>query len=333
MKAKLLGALCGAIIVTAYWQARQSYELDALPVVVERHVADPRDAGIFRDWQSAHDSRLPEKFVFFVAVCLIAAIGMLVRLSSKGLPDPPKQRPSSEETTKAAGVAAARESARIQFERDIGLAEANLKGVIASLTAENEYANGVLTDTVLSANGGISRDVLDARVASIATAKQIVLEKSAYLDWLHAEAARLGIPIAKRADPDPAGAVFEVSEKAKARLRLRSADNELSFDRLMLDSAQKHSVRYAKEFADMPALRAQVQNEIVSASSKLAESQARRDSLAAEASKLGVLISPPEAVIKEPETASVTSEPSPQQPDLMRRMGFSEKEISRKPDR
>ena len=86
----------------------------------------------------------------------------------------------------AAGIAQAREISRVQFERDIGFAEAQLAGARSALKS--------LTDKPES--GSLSADEMNTQGQDLQAAKESVKQKQERVAFLRNEAKRLSIPVA-----------------------------------------------------------------------------------------------------------------------------------------
>jgi hypothetical protein len=106
----------------------------------------------------------------------------------------PSKRPSGKEMTRTAGVAAAHEFSRIQFERDIALAEAEADSAHEILKQTNARSEE------MSAIGyaNFSAEYVDEQSAALAKAANNLLQKTRRIDFLLAKAARLKIPISAR---------------------------------------------------------------------------------------------------------------------------------------
>jgi hypothetical protein len=147
-------------------------------------------------------------------LCVLAALAVFFLLPSK--------RPSGKEMMRAAGVAAAHgfsgapraqtgagkpetptaavraqrdrasaRRARIQFERDIALAEAEADGAHEILKQTNARSE----DMSAIGYANFSAGYVDEQSAALAKAANNLIQKTRRVDFLRAEAARLNVPI------------------------------------------------------------------------------------------------------------------------------------------
>jgi hypothetical protein len=116
----------------------------------------------------------------------------------------------------------AREAARIQFERDIGVAETEL---LAAKIAGKAKSETLETLRLMIVSGHhVSRDVVLAEMEAAKALVDVVIEKKARLDFLRAEAARLHIPIATIEKPAPSKPSFApVRNRANEPIILKAA--------------------------------------------------------------------------------------------------------------
>jgi hypothetical protein len=116
-------------------------------------------------------------------LCVLAALALFFLFPSK--------RPSGKEMTRTAGVAAAHKFSRIQFERDIALAEAEADGAHEILKQTNARSE----DMSAIGYANFSAGYVDEQSAALAKAANNLMQKTRRVDFLRAEAARLNVPI------------------------------------------------------------------------------------------------------------------------------------------
>lgn len=93
----------------------------------------------------------------------------------------------------AIGIAQARENSRIQFERDIGFAEAQLAGAISAMK----------NLTTPPAPGTLSTEEIDGQAQELKLAAESVRQKRARVSFLRSEAQRLNIPVVSPTENEP----------------------------------------------------------------------------------------------------------------------------------
>lgn len=120
-------------------------------------------------------------------------------------------------------IESAREAARIQFERDIGLAEAEL--LAAKAAAKNASGRLDALRSMLLAGRNIPNDFVLEEMEAAKETVAVVEKKRARRDFLRSEAARLDIPVTTVVKETPLKPSFApVHNRANDQIVMKAAD-------------------------------------------------------------------------------------------------------------
>jgi hypothetical protein len=109
--------------------------------------------------------------------------------------------PDVEQITQTAAILSAREAARIQFERDIGLAESEFAAAKAVVHVATDRLEAL--QSMMAAGRVVSKELANEEIASAMAASDACQKKKDRLDFLRTEAARLHIPVSIVEKPLP----------------------------------------------------------------------------------------------------------------------------------